>query len=307
MTPPGESESRVAVLAALAANLMIAASKFVAFFFTGSGAMLAEAVHSVADSGNQVLLIVGGHRAKRPATSDHPFGHGRDRYIYSFFVAVVLFTVGGLFAIFESVGKIRNPHELTSPMWAIGTLTVAIMLESLSFRTALGIARVEKGELAWTAYIRQAKAPELPVVLLEDFGALVGLCIALLAVGSSILFEAPIFDGLGTLAIGLLLLGVAVVLAIESKSLLLGEAAAPIDVAKIIAALVSTEEVERVIHIRTLHLGPDEILVAAKIAVKHDATALSIVRAIDAAELRIRAVVPTAKIIYLEPDIDRGK
>ena len=307
MTPPGESESRVAVLAALAANLMIAASKFVAFFFTGSGAMLAEGVHSVADSGNQILLIVGGQRAKRPATVSHPFGHGRDRYIYSFFVAVVLFTVGGLFAIVESIGKIRHPHEITSPIWAIGTLGIAVILESLSFRTALRIARVEKGELAWPSYIRQAKAPELPVVLLEDFGALAGLFIALLAVGSSILFEAPIFDGLGTLAIGLLLLGVAVVLAIESKSLLLGEAAAPVDVAKIIAALVSTDEVERVIHIRTLHLGPEEILVAAKIAVKHDATALSLVRAIDSAELRIRAEVPAAKIIYLEPDIDRDR
>ena len=307
MSPPAENGSRVAVLAALVANLAIAASKFVAFFFTGSGAMLAEGVHSVADSGNQLLLIIGGHRAKRPANSEHPFGHGRDRYIYSFFVAVVLFSVGGLFALFESLGKIRHPHELTSPVWAIVTLGVALILESLSFRTAIGMARAEKGELGWLAYLRQAKAPELPVVLLEDFGALVGLLIALVAVGASILFNAPIFDGLGTLAIGILLLGVALVLAIESKSLLLGESATPIDSAKIIAALLATDEVERVIHIRTLHLGPEEILVAAKIAVRHDSTAVSIVRAIDAAELRIRAVVPAAKIIYLEPDIDRGR
>ncbi|OIQ80277.1 zinc transporter ZitB [mine drainage metagenome] len=307
MSAPSEDGGRAAVVVAFAANLAIAGTKFLAFIFTGSSAMLAEAVHSVADSGNQLLLIIGGKRSKRLATEAHPFGFGRDRYIYSFLVAVVLFTVGGLFALFEGIEKIRHPHEITSPAWAIATLLAAIILESLSFRTAIKIARADKAGDGWITYIRQAKAPELPVVLLEDFGALVGLVLALLAVSASIVFNAPIYDGLGTLAIGLLLLSVATVLAIESKSLLVGESASPIDSAKIIAAILATNEVERVIHIRTLHLSPDEILVAAKIAVRDDQSAMAIARAIDAAEANIRAEVPLAKIIYLEPDIDRGR
>lgn len=307
MSSPSESESRGAVAIALGANLAIAASKFLAFIFTGSSAVLAEAVHSVADSGNQLLLILGSKRSRRSATPEHPFGYGRDRYIYSFLVAVVLFTVGGLFAIYESVGKIRHPQAIDSPAWAISTLGVAIILESISFRTAFKIARSTKAESSWVTYIKQAKAPELPVVLLEDLGALIGLLIALIAVGSSIIFHAPILDGIGTSLIGCLLLAVAVVLAIESKSLLLGESASSADLAKIIAALTSSEDIERVIHIRTLHLSPDEILVAAKVAVRHDSTAESVALAIDAAEVRIRAAVPLASIIYLEPDIDRSR
>jgi cation diffusion facilitator family transporter len=305
VSSPGDG--RAAVVVALAANLAIAVSKFVAFAFTGSSAMLAEGVHSVADSGNQILLIIGGKRSKREATAAHPFGFGRDRYIYSFLVAVVLFTVGGLFALFEGIEKVRHPEAITSPAWAISILCVAILLEAFSFRTAISLARVEKDGLGWIAFIRQAKAPELPVVLLEDFGALIGLVIAVLAVESSILFDAPVLDGVGTLAIGLLLLGVAVVLAIESKSLLLGESASPIDAARIEAALLNSDDVERVIHLRTIHLSPDEILVAAKIAVRHDSTAVSVARAIDAAEARIRVEVPLAKFIYLEPDIDRDR
>jgi cation diffusion facilitator family transporter len=302
---PGDG--RAAVVFALATNLTIAASKFVAFIFTGSSAMLAEGVHSVADSGNQILLIIGGKQSRRRATKEHPFGFGRDRYIYSFLVAVVLFTVGGLFALFEGIQKVRHPHIMTSPAWALSTLGIAIILEAFSFRTAVSLARGEKGELNWFAYIRQAKAPELPVILLEDFGALVGLIIALFAIGASLFFDAPILDGVGTLAIGLLLFGVAIVLAIESKSLILGESASPINAEKIMKALVSSDDIERVIHLRTIHLSPDEILVAAKIAIRNDSTAKSIVQAIDSAEARIRAAVPMAKIIYLEPDIDRDR
>ncbi|HUW78022.1 MAG TPA: cation diffusion facilitator family transporter [Candidatus Nanopelagicaceae bacterium] len=301
----GPSEGRTAVVVALAANLAIAVSKFLAFAFTGSSSMLAEGVHSVADSGNQILLIIGGKRSKRVATAEHPFGYGRDRYIYSFLVAIVLFSVGGLFAVFEGAQKLRHPHEITSPGWALATLAVALLLESISLRTAYALGRVAKAELSWAAYIRQAKAPELPVVLLEDFAALVGLIIAALAVGATIVFHAPVLDGVGTLLIGVLLISVAVVLAIESKSLLLGEAASSSDAIKIHNALLETDQVERVIHLRTLHLSPDEILVAAKIAIRHDSTALSIARAIDAAEVRIRSAVPKATLIYLEPDIDR--
>lgn len=307
MSGTGEDGGRAAIAMALAANVAIAVSKFVAFIFTGSGAMLAEGVHSIADSGNQLLLIIGGRRSKRLASAEHPFGYGGDRYFYSFLVAVVLFSLGGLFALFEGIEKVRHPHEITSPGWAIATLGFAIILESISFRTAIRFARVDKAGSSWVAYIREAKAPELPVVLLEDLGALVGLFIALGSVLASILFGAPIFDGLGTLAIGLLLLAVGVVLAIESKSLLLGESASPIDAAKISDALLSVDEVQRVIHIRTLHLSPDEILVAAKIAVSADLSGAEIAVAIDSAEVRIRAAVPMAKIIYLEPDIDRSR
>jgi cation diffusion facilitator family transporter len=300
-------DGRAAVLVALTANLAIAVSKFIAFAFTGSSSMLAEGVHSVADSGNQVLLIIGGKRAKRVATAEHPFGYGRERYIYSFLVAVVLFTVGGLFALFEGIEKVRFPHAITSPVWALSTLGVAIILETLSFRTAIALGRVDKAELGWIAYIREAKAPELPVILLEDFGALVGLLIAVIAVGASIIFHSPVLDAIGTLAIGVLLFAVAIVLAIESASLLLGESASSSDAARILAALLDSPDVERVIHIRSIHLSPDEILVAAKIAVRHDSTAISIASTIDAAELRIRMAVPLARIIYLEPDIDRDR
>jgi len=293
-------------MAAFAVNLAIAASKFVAFAFTGSGAMLAEGVHSIADSGNQLLLMIGSRRASRAATPEHQFGYGGYRYIYSFMVAVVLFSLGGLFAIFEGVSKLRRPHEISSPEWALTILAVAILLEAFSFHTAIKSARPLKADRTWWAYIRESKAPELPVVLLEDFGALAGLVIAGLAVTASLVFDAPVFDALGTFAIGLLLLCVAVILAIESKSLLLGESATPAEAEKIRSALLASDEISGVIHLRTLHLGPEELLVAAKIAVQHDSTALSIARAIDAAELRIRSVVPEAALIYLEPDIERS-
>jgi cation diffusion facilitator family transporter len=269
--------------------------------------MLAEAIHSVADSGNQVLLLVGGKRAKREATPEHPFGFGRDRYIYSFIVAIVLFSVGGLFAIYEGVHKLQHPEELKSPAWAIGVLVVAIGLESFSLRTAMKETNEVRrpGESYW-AFIRHARAPELPVVLLEDTAALAGLVLALLGVGLSTVTDNAVFDGLGTVAIGVLLVAVAAVLAVETKSLLIGESATPDAQRRIVAALTAADGVESVIHMRTQHLGPEELLVAAKIAVRHDETATAVARAIDEAEARVRAAVPIARVIYLEPDIRRA-
>jgi cation diffusion facilitator family transporter len=295
-----------AIIAALLANLGIAIAKFVAFLVTGASSMLAEAIHSVADSGNQVLLLVGGKRAARGATPQHPFGYGRDRYIYAFIVAIVLFSVGGLFAIYEGVHKLQHPEELTSPGWAIGVLVVAIGLESFSLRTAVHETAAVKapGQSYW-AFIRTARQPELPVILLEDVGALTGLVLALLGVGIATLTGNGIYDGLGTVAIGILLVVIAVILATETKSLLLGESATPEDQRKIVAALEHSDGVESVIHMKTLHLGPDEVLVAAKIAVRHADTAADIAATIDAAEARIRAAVPTARVIYLEPDLRR--
>jgi len=296
-----------AIVAALLANIGIAISKFVAYLVTGASSMLAEAIHSVADSGNQVLLLVGGKRAARAATPQHPFGYGRDRYIYSFIVAIVLFSVGGLFALYEGYHKVTHPEELTSPQWAIGVLVVAIVLESFSFRTAIKeTAAVKPPEDSYWKFIRHARQPELPVILLEDFGALVGLVLALLGVGVATITGNGVYDGIGTLCIGALLVVIAVILAIETKSLLLGESATPQDVRKIVAAIEEGEGVLSVIHMKTLHLGPDEVLVAAKVAVRPGESAEDIARGIDATEKRIRAAVPIARVIYLEPDIRRA-
>ncbi|WP_420033973.1 cation diffusion facilitator family transporter [Streptomyces sp. cg28] len=292
-----------AIVAALAANLAIAVAKFVAFLFSGSSSMLAESVHSLADSGNQFLLLIGGKKAQREATPQHPFGYGRERYIYAFLVSIVLFSVGGMFAVYEGYEKIRHPHALEHWYWPVGVLVFAIIAEGFSFRTAIKESNQLRGKLTWSQFIKRAKAPELPVVLLEDFGALIGLVLALLGVGITLGTGDGVWDGIGTLCIGLLLIAIAIVLALETKSLLLGEAAGAEEVAKIEQAVVDGDTVTGLIHMRTLHLGPEELLVAAKIAVQHDDTAAEVARAINEAEARIRAAVPIARVIYLEPDI----
>ncbi|AEM87726.1 cation diffusion facilitator family transporter [Streptomyces violaceusniger] len=294
-----------AIVAALGANLAIAAAKFVAFAFSGSSSMLAEGVHSLADSGNQGLLLLGGKKAKREATPEHPFGYGRERYIYGFLVSIVLFTIGGVFALYEGYEKIKHPHDVEHWYWPVGVLIFAIIAEGFSFRTAIKESNEIRGRLSWPQFVRRAKAPELPVVLLEDFGALVGLVLALGGVGLALLTGDGVWDGIGTLCIGVLLVLIALVLAAETKSLLLGEAADVTEVTKIREAVVDGETVTGLIHMRTLHLGPEELLVAAKIAVQHDDTAVEVARAIDAAEARIREAVPIARVIYLEPDILR--
>ena len=298
-----------AILAALTANLGIAATKFVAFLVTGSSSMLAEAVHSVADSGNQLLLLIGGKRSRREATPAHPFGFGRERYVYAFIVSIVLFSVGGLFALNEAWHKWAHPEAIEGRWWwvPLAVLVVAIGLEGFSFRTAIQESNPQRGKRTWAQFIRRAKAPELPVVLLEDFAALIGLVLALFGVGLTLITDNGVWDGIGTIAIGVLLVAVAVVLAVETKSLLLGEGATPEAVARITAALVADPSVQRVIHMKTMHLGPDELLVAAKIAVAATDSAAEVARAIDAAEARIRAVEPVARMIYLEPDIDLGQ
>ncbi|MER7625523.1 cation diffusion facilitator family transporter [Streptomyces sp. NPDC126503] len=292
-----------AIVAALAANLAIAVAKFVAFLFSGSSSMLAESVHSLADSGNQGLLLVGGKKAQREATPQHPFGYGRERYIYAFLVSIVLFSVGGMFAIYEGYEKIHDPHEIEAWYWPVGVLVFAIIAESFSFRTAIKESNQVRGSLSWKEFVRRAKAPELPVVLLEDLGALVGLILALVGVSLALATGNGVWDGIGTLCIGVLLIVIAIVLAAETKSLLLGEAAGVDEVKKIEDAVVDGTTVTRLIHMRTLHLGPEELLVAAKIAVRHDDTAGDVANAINAAEERIRAAVPIARVIYLEPDV----
>jgi cation diffusion facilitator family transporter len=294
-----------AIIAAMFANLGIALTKFVAFLITTSSSMLAEAVHSLADTGNQALLLIGGRQSRRRATPEHPFGYGRDRYIYAFIVSVVLFSVGGLFALYEGYHKIADPHPIERWYVAVGVLLVAIALEAFSFRTAIVESNKVRVRQSWPEFVRRAKAPELPVVLLEDLGALIGLNFALIGVGLAVWTDNGVWDGIGTLAIGLLLVVIAAVLAVEMKSLLLGEAASSVAQERIKAALTSQTGVDSIIHIRTLHLGPDELLVAAKIAVNGSATAAEVAATIDAAEAAIRAVEPTARVIYIEPDIRR--
>ena len=296
-----------AVVAALAANLGIAATKFVAFALTRSSSMLAEAIHSVVDSGNQLLLLIGGRRAKRDATPMHPFGYGRERYVYAFVVSVMLFFVGGLFALYEAYHKISHPEPIESWRWVpITVLVVAITLESFSFRTAIVETNRIRGSISWGRFIRRARAPELPVILLEDFAALIGLVFALFGVGLTILTHNGVWDGVGTAAIGVLLVVVAMVLAAEMKSLLIGESATRDQVDAIAQAITAGDEVERIIHMRTVHLGPEEVLVAVKIAVPPDASAEEVARGIDAVERRIRDAVPISCVIYIEPDIDRA-
>lgn len=292
---------RKAVLAAMFANAGIAVAKLVAFVVTGSASMLAEGIHSVADTSNQGLLLLGGARARRDATPEHPFGYGRERYFWSFVVALVLFSLGGLFALYEGYEKLRHPHELESPAWAIGVLIVAIGLETYSFRTAIVESNAVRGSLSWTQFIRRAKAPELPVVLLEDAGAMIGLFLALGGVSLAVITGDPMWDAVGTMTIGVLLVVIAAVLAIEMKSLLIGEAASRGDRDALVAALARSPHVVRVIHLRTQHLGPDELLVGAKVELSPALSFPAVTEAIDAAEAGMREAVPAARIIYLEP------
>jgi cation diffusion facilitator family transporter len=293
-----------AVVAALLANTGIAVTKFAAWALTQSASMLAEAIHSLADAGNQVLLLVGGQRAKRAADELHQFGFGRERYVYSFIVSIVLFSVGGLFALYEGYHKVHDPHGIDNWKWVpIAVLVLAIGMESFSFRTAIVEANKLRGNVSWVRFVRNARAPELPVILLEDFAALTGLLLALIGVVLTLATGNGVFDGLGSMAIGALLVAVAIFLAIEMKSLLLGESATRESQQRIEAAITSTPGVQRLIHIKTLHLGPEEVLVAAKLAVEPTSDAAVIAETIDAAERAIRAAEPMSQHIYLEPDI----
>lgn len=292
-----------AIIAALLANIGIAIAKFVAFLLSGSSSMLAESVHSLADSGNQLLLLLGGRKAKKKADKEHPFGYGRERYVYAFVVSIILFSVGGVFAIYEGIEKIGHPEEISNPWIPIGVLVIAIGLEGFSLRTAIKESNHTRGKQSWVQFVRRAKAPELPVVLLEDTAALTGLAFALLGVGLSVITGNGVWDGIGTLFIGALLVVVAIILGMETKSLLVGEGATDADHASIVAAIESTPNVDRLIHIKTLYLGPDELLVGAKIALAPESTLRDVAGTIDEVEGNIREAVPIARVIYLEPDV----
>lgn len=300
MSEPGGNK---AIIAALAANLGIAITKFIAWAFSGSSSMLAEGVHSLADSGNQLLLLFGGRQSRKVADAEHPFGHGRERYVYAFVVSIILFSVGGVFSVYEGVKKLQHPHPIEVWWLPLLVLVIAMCLESFSLRTAIGESRPHKGSESWVQFIRRAKAPELPVVLLEDVAALTGLTFAFIGVGLSVITGNGLWDAIGTLAIGTLLIAVAIVLGIETKSLLVGEGASEADLTAIQTAIMAGDEVERIIHMKTMYLGPEELLVGAKLAFVGDKRLADVAAAIDAVESRIRAVVPAARVIYIEPDV----
>lgn len=301
-----DTDNRSAVLAAMMANAGIALAKFFGFFMTGAASMLAEAVHSVADSGNQALLLWGAAASKRDATRLHPFGYGRERFFWSFVVAVVLFLFGGAFAMYEGIHKLSAPEPVSSPGWAIGILCTGILLEGWSFRTAIIGARKQKGKASWWSYIRHARTPELPVVLLEDLGALIGLVLALVGVVLAAVTGDGRFDAIGSIAIGGLLAVIAVVLALEMKSLLIGESANASVVADLEGAITSSTDVSRLIHMRTLHLGPDELLVAAKVEFRTGLDVAQIAAAVDAVEAALRSACHLRQVIYIEPDLYRA-
>ena len=292
-----------AIVAALLANLGIAITKFIAFAFSGSSSMLAEGVHSLADTGNQGLLLLGGRKAKKKANAEHPFGFGRERFVYAFVVSIILFSIGGVFSIYEGIEKLQNPHPLENAWLPIVVLLIAIGLESFSLRTAIRESNHVRGKQGWVEFIRRSKSPELPVVLLEDFAALIGLVLAMLGVGLTIITDDSVFDALGTLAIGILLVLVAIVLGIETKSLLVGEGASAVDTEAIRTAINAQPQVEALIHMKTLYLGPDELLVGAKVAFARSRKLADVANDINELEVSIRAAVPVARIIYIEPDV----
>jgi len=292
-----------AIVAAMLANFGIAVTKFVAWAFSGSSSMLAEGVHSLADTSNQLLLLRGGAAAKRKATPEHPFGFGRERYVYAFVVSIILFSVGGVFSLYEGYEKLQDPHPLENAWLPILVLVIAILLEGFSLRTAVKESNHLRGNQTWVQFVRRAKAPELPVVLLEDVAALLGLVLALLGVGLTILTDNSVFDAIGTLAIGLLLIAVAVILGIETKSLLVGEGASLEDADRIRLAITSEPEVEALIHMKTLYLGPDELLVAVKVGLPAKSRLADAAATINSIEQRIRDAVPAARVIYIEPDV----
>lgn len=289
----------------MVANFGIAIAKFAGFLFTMSSSLLAESIHSLADTGNQVLLLLGGRRALKAPTRLHQFGFGRERYFWAFVVSIILFSLGSMFALYEGVEKVLHPHPLDSPSWAIGILLFSILLETNSFRTAIVEARHVKGTSSWSAYIRRSKSPELPVVLLEDTGALFGLVFALIAVSVAAVTGNGIWDGVGSITIGVLLGVIAIVLAVEMKSLLIGESASPEDEKVIESSIIATPSVKRLISMRTEHIGPEEILVAAKVEFDQSLTMTELATIIDDTETRIRAAVPSARRIFVEPDVVR--
>lgn len=292
------------VVVALAANAGIAAAKFVGYLVTGSSAMLAESVHSLADTINEVLLMFGKHEALRRPDALHQFGYGRSRYFYSFVVALLVFVLGAVVAVYEGYRKLSRPEPLTAPGVAIAILVVAALLEGLSLRTVLRESKRLKGSGSWWQFIRNSRVPEPPVVLLEDSAALLGLSIAFAGVTLTVVTGNPVWDAVSTLCIGGLLAVIAVVLIVETHSLLIGEGATANQCKMIRSALQRGEHVDSVVDLRTQYLAPDQMVVAAKVVfgpAEEFAAAADVIRN---AEARIRETVPAVRVVYIQPEVE---
>jgi cation diffusion facilitator family transporter len=297
------STQRVAVLTALVANLVVAAAKLGAFAITTSSALLAESLHSFADTANEVLLLVGARRATRPADLRHPFGHARYRYVYAFLVSLTVFWIGGVLAVIEGVSHLASDEPIVDPIWALAVLALGAALDGWSLRTTVRAGRSVKGVLSWKQLVRTTKAPELIVIFLEDLGALVGIGIATIGVGLAIITGDAIWDAVASIAIGLLLMAIGLVVNRETQSLLLGESATKDVEDTIRAAITAIDGIDGVVNLRTIHLGPDDLVVASGILVDGAIDAAGIARAIVEAEDRVRAELPFRTVIYLEPRI----
>ena len=249
--------------------------------------------------------MLGGKQAKKHADAEHPFGYGRERYVYAFVVSIILFSVGGVFSLYEGIHKLQDPHPLEQAWLPITVLLIAIVLESFSLRTAVREPNLVRGKQSWIAFVRHSKAPELPVVLLEDVAALLGLVLALFGVGLTIITGDSMWDAIGTIAIGILLVLVAIVLGIETKSLLVGEGATVAQRVLIRDAINAHPDVRSLIHMKTLYLGPEELMVAAKIDFGSQTRLADVAASIDSVEQEIREAEPMARVIYIEPDIYR--
>lgn len=301
MSAGGHEGSKTAIVAAAAANLGVAVAKAVGFALTGSAAMLAEAVHSVADTTNQGLLLLGMRRSKRPPTADHPYGYGREQYIWAAVVSLLLFSVGGLFAIYEGVHKLGEaPGEEGGFLVAIVILVVAVALEAASLTTAVREALPLRRGRSWAAFFRDAKSPELPVVLLEDTGAMIGLLLALGGVVMAHETGSPKWDGAASIAIGAMLCVIALVLILRVKQLLVGESASETDLAAMVAAAEETTGVRFVGAVRAVHLSGDELLVDLKVRFEPSLTADGVAEVTDEVERRVRAAVPSARLLFVE-------
>ncbi|HEX3427520.1 MAG TPA: cation diffusion facilitator family transporter [Candidatus Limnocylindrales bacterium] len=300
-TPATSSEQRGAVITALVANIVVALAKLATFLITGSSAVLAESLHSLADSTNEVLLLVGARRSSRPADNRHPFGHARFRYLYAFIVSLAVFWVGGVLAVFEGISHLASRGPILDPRWAFGVLGLGAILDGWSLRTTIRAGRSAKGALSWKQLVRATKTPELIVVLLEDLGALIGIGIALVGVALTTMTGDGIWDAVASIAIGALLMAIGLVVNRETQSLLLGESATEAVIASIRSAIETTPGIEGLVDLRTIHLGPDDLVIAVGIVVDPAADATAITRSIDEAKRRTRNAVPFRTVIYVEP------
>jgi cation diffusion facilitator family transporter len=298
-----DSQQRVAVITALVANVAVALAKLGAFAVTRSSAMLAESLHSFADSVNEVLLLVGSRRASRPADRRHPFGHARYRYLYAYVVSLTVFWIGGVLAVIEGVSHLANREAVLDPRLAFAVLGLAAALDGWSLRTTIRTGRPAKGSLSWRQLVRLTKAPEIIVIFLEDLGALIGIGIAFVGVALATFTGDGTWDALASIAIGVLLMAIGTVVNRETESLLVGEAATTEVVALIRDAIANTAGIDRVVELRTIHVGPDNLVVAAGIVVDPTLDATGVANAIVEAEARVRAAAPFRTVIYLEPRV----